>query len=461
MNQGTLTHPSPPVENKNTDLLKFLKLICSEKTVLANKLEGHFPEGSLENLINILITNVEQILIDVRTANSKVASRGINLEDDIHMIQEQLGDYVHEATTIASATEQMAATVQEINSFSSEVLSASSKMKGLAEDGNKVVGEAGVIMGGVSENVKSSVEEIKSLQDSAEEISKSAKMIIKIASQTNLLALNATIEAARAGEHGKGFAVVANEVKKLSQDTAEVTNQITQVINNIQEQTLIVSESMSESLKKVDEGSQSISSVNNSLKVILSESCEVEEMIEQINSSTEQHKQATEESAASVNKFLDGITQTSDRISNDTKMAIGETLTAAQNVDALFGKVVLNDKALIQIAIGDHLLWLERIQNMLQGKIRLTPKPVLKDHTKCRLGKWYFNEDHSKIDENLNSKEIFAEINFPHKRVHEIFFAIIDAYNQNSDSEVRSLTDELEIVSKQIVEKLENLLNTL
>ncbi len=459
MNQDTLAHPSLSV--RNSDVLDFLKSICSEKTILAKKLEGTFSEDSLESFINVLLKNVEKILIDVRTANSKVAARGINLEDDIQMIEEQLGNYVHEASTIASATEEMAATVKEINSFSSEVLSASSKMKGLAEDGNQVVGEAEVIMGGVSENVKSSVEDIRSLQASAEEISVSAKMIIKIASQTNLLALNATIEAARAGEHGKGFAVVANEVKKLSQDTAEATNQITKVITNIQEQTVKVSGSMNESLKKVEEGTQSISTVNDSLKKILTESREIEEMVVQINTATEQHKEATEESAASVNNFLEGITQTSERIKNDTKVAIGETIQAAQNVDALFANVVLNDKALIQIAIGDHLLWLERIQNMLQGKVRLSPKPALKDHTKCRLGKWYFNNDHSKIEGNPDSKEIFAQIDSPHKRVHEIFYSIIEAYNQHSDNQVLSLTDELGIVSKQIVGKLESLLNTL
>ena len=57
--------------------------------------------------------------------------------------------------------------------------------------------------------------------------------IENIADQTKLLSLNASIEAARAGESGKGFAVVAESIKSLSENTANELTNIKQIIGNL------------------------------------------------------------------------------------------------------------------------------------------------------------------------------------------------------------------------------------
>lgn len=64
----------------------------------------------------------------------------------------------------------------------------------------------------------------------AEEITNAIGAVTDIAAETDMLSLNASIEAARAGEQGKGFAVVAEQVKKLAEDTTQMTIQMSALI---------------------------------------------------------------------------------------------------------------------------------------------------------------------------------------------------------------------------------------
>ena len=77
--------------------------------------------------------------------------------------------------------------------------------------------------------------EIEELQGEINKVGTVAEQIDAIAKQTNLLALNATIEAARAGDAGKGFAVVAGEVKNLSNQTANATAEVSNVLGELRD----------------------------------------------------------------------------------------------------------------------------------------------------------------------------------------------------------------------------------
>lgn len=74
----------------------------------------------------------------------------------------------------------------------------------------------------------------------------------ELASQTNLLALNASIEAARAGEQGKGFAVVAEEVKKLSEQSADAIANVEQLVSQVEQVFSNLTESSQDILKYID-----------------------------------------------------------------------------------------------------------------------------------------------------------------------------------------------------------------
>jgi len=107
----------------------------------------------------------------------------------------------------------------------------------VAEQGTQVIQQAASEMRQISRNIDDSSRIIGQLGERSEQITTIVNTIHSIADQTNLLALNAAIEAARAGDQGRGFAVVADEVRQLAGRTSRSTQEISEMIQLIQNET--------------------------------------------------------------------------------------------------------------------------------------------------------------------------------------------------------------------------------
>ena len=163
--------------------------------------------------------------------------------------------------------------------MTAEMLDSSDKVKRTVEEGAGLVADLREQADIVEKSNTSTVEAITHLSGKVDEMQNIISAILTVASQTNLLALNASIEAARAGEAGRGFAVVADEIRKLSEDTRESANQITDIISGLISDVNITHESIETSSKTIDKQSEMIEAAKQKFDVI---EVEVNELLQNI-----------------------------------------------------------------------------------------------------------------------------------------------------------------------------------
>ena len=202
----------------------------------------------MHDLANRFEQSVQGMLNSVAAAATQLShtaeSMGNNVNDvdsKTQYVSNSSGRTSQNVATVAAASEEMLASVNEISS--------------------QVIKSTEVVNDAVRKAVHAE-SSARSLENASNEIGSVVKLIRDIAEQINLLALNATIESARAGEAGKGFAVVASEVKNLSNQATRATEDIASQIENVQSISSEVSDALNaikSAVDKVNEYSGGIS----------------------------------------------------------------------------------------------------------------------------------------------------------------------------------------------------------
>lgn len=189
-----------------------------------------------------------------------------------------------------------------------------------AEEGIRIVAESQKAMRDLSEIISEASRNVSTLSQTAVKIENVTGAISGVAEQTNLLALNAAIEAARAGEHGRGFAVVADEVRGLAMRTQQSTNEIGQIVQEIQCSIESVVNSMQESVLRSDDATQRTTEVEQALTSIKDFANAISQMNEQIAAASEEQgcvAQVLEQGTQSLKVVSDSVTEIVDQTSKD------------------------------------------------------------------------------------------------------------------------------------------------
>ena len=200
---------------------------------------------------------------------------------DAHFLSESIAQTAAETHSVAAATEELSVSINEINRQAEESKDMSIKAVEKQQKANAAVIELAEMSGKIIDILN---------------------IIDEIADKTNLLALNATIEAARAGDAGKGFAVVASEVKSLAKQTSNATEDIQQLITNIQ----------TSSAETVD----AITGTRDSINAIAESSSSIADAVVQQRGATEEISSSVQQVAKGTDSITDGVQSITDGISN-------------------------------------------------------------------------------------------------------------------------------------------------
>lgn len=261
------------------------------------------------------VSDVTQNLHDVSDQVASVA------ETTLQAVVEQRT----ETDMVASAMNEMSATVQEVARNANQTAEASEGADDESKAGVLVAEEA---IAGIQEliaEIESAALVVQQVETDTDNISAVLDVIQGIAEQTNLLALNAAIEAARAGEQGRGFAVVADEVRTLASRTQNSTEEIQNMIERLQQGVKNAVGAMAGAQQRAHLGSESVSKASQSLHVIAAEVTTINDMNTQIATAAEEQSAVAEE----INRNITRISSIADSTST------GATQTAQSSEELL------------------------------------------------------------------------------------------------------------------------------
>jgi aerotaxis receptor len=228
-----------------------------------------------------------------------------------------------EVDMVATAMNEMTATVHEVARNAEETARASQDVLVQTGAGDKLVLSSLTDIENLSTAVDAAKRVIEDLREESKSIGSVVDVISNIASETNLLALNAAIEAARAGEQGRGFAVVADEVRNLASHTQKSTDEIQQMVKRIQQ-------SSEDAVAVMQQGQQrAVASVEISRQVG-SSFREISDSIDHITQMNAQVATASEEQNAVSEEINRNLVQISNIATSTLSSADETAVTSAR-----------------------------------------------------------------------------------------------------------------------------------
>jgi methyl-accepting chemotaxis protein len=314
------------VQLKKDKVDEFLTVIQSEEN--ANKINGDAAAAQVRNAAHTtqlsIVAGVGLMLI-VGVAISIIIIVGINrvlsrvagqLNGGSAQILGAAGQVSAASQSLAQGSGEQAASIEETGSSLEELASMTGRNAESAQKANDLAKQARRAAEKGAVDMQTMNAAMEAIKVSSDDIAKIIKTIDEIAFQTNILALNAAVEAARAGEAGMGFAVVADEVRNLALRSAQAAKETAAKIET--------------AIGKTAQGVEISNKVTQTLNEIVAKARQVDELASEVAGASREQTQGIAQINTAVGQ-MDKITQ-SNAISAEESAAAAEELNAQATV---------------------------------------------------------------------------------------------------------------------------------